>query len=188
MSEIQLFFCTKTSVLQFLPPFAPEFWSREEGSAFPPRVGSPILHARAESGAYSRAPLLLPAFRDGAAAVCLPLPLVLSCDHGWIRSGSVNVRKQQQQQQRTVWLVGLAEVAPPTPSNALLVDQIRSHELLSTSACSPSRSLTLSSLPQGLILPRPGSSRGGIKYDTLVPDVISYRLHAGTFNMPTSYQ
>ena len=24
----------------------------------------------------------------------------LSCDHGWIRSGSVNVRKQQQQQQR----------------------------------------------------------------------------------------
>ena len=23
-----------------------------------------------------------------------------SCDHGWIRSGSVNVRKQQQQQQR----------------------------------------------------------------------------------------
>ena len=25
----------------------------------------------------------------------------LSCDHGWIRSGSVNVRKQQQQQQRT---------------------------------------------------------------------------------------
>ena len=26
----------------------------------------------------------------------------LSCDHGWIRSGSVNVRKQQQQQQRSV--------------------------------------------------------------------------------------
>ena len=24
----------------------------------------------------------------------------LSCDHGWIRSGSVNVRKQQQQQQQ----------------------------------------------------------------------------------------
>ena len=68
--------------------------SREEGSALPPRVGSPILHARAESGAYSRAPLLPPAFRDrdGAAAVCLPLPLV-----------------------RTVWRVGLlAEVAPST--------------------------------------------------------------------------
>ena len=25
----------------------------------------------------------------------------LSCDHGWIRSGSVNVRKQQQQQHNT---------------------------------------------------------------------------------------
>ena len=25
----------------------------------------------------------------------------LSCDHGWIRSGSVNVRKQQQQQSIT---------------------------------------------------------------------------------------
>ena len=130
-------FCTKTSVLQFLPPFAPEFLVSRGGFGSLPCVGSPIFHARAESGAYSRAPLLLPAFRDGAAAVCFPLPLV-----------------------RTVWLVGLAEVAPPTPSNALLADQIRSHELRSTSACSPSRSLTLSSLPQGLVLPRPGSSRG----------------------------
>ena len=26
----------------------------------------------------------------------------LSCDHGWIRSGSVNVRKQQQQQQQHI--------------------------------------------------------------------------------------
>ena len=44
-----------------------------------------------------------------------PVDLVwfrLSCDHGWIRSGSVNVRKQQQQQQqqhrdqsrRDVWM------------------------------------------------------------------------------------
>ena len=36
-----------------------------------------------------------------------PVDLVwfrLSCDHGWIRSGSVNVRKQQQQQQRTGFL------------------------------------------------------------------------------------
>ena len=132
------FFVQKLLSSNFCPRSRLSFWPREEGSAFPPRVGSPILHAGAESGAYSRAPLLLPAFRDGAAAVCLPLPLV-----------------------RTVWLVGLAEVAPPTPSNALLVDQIRSHELRSTSASSPSRSLTLSSLPQGLILPRPGSSRGG---------------------------
>ena len=52
------------------------FWSREEGSTLPPRVGSPILHARAESGAYSRVTLLSLAFRDGAAAICSPLPLV----------------------------------------------------------------------------------------------------------------
>ena len=34
-----------------------------------------------------------------------PVDLVwfrLSCDHGWIRSGSVNVRKQQQQQQLSI--------------------------------------------------------------------------------------
>ena len=34
-----------------------------------------------------------------------PVDLVwfrLSCDHGWIRSGSVNVRKQQQQQQQGI--------------------------------------------------------------------------------------
>ena len=53
------------------------FWSREEDSALPPRVGSPILHARAEFGAYLRAPFFPPAFRDdGAAAVCLSLPSV----------------------------------------------------------------------------------------------------------------
>ena len=36
-----------------------------------------------------------------------PVDLVwfrLSCDHGWIRSGSVNVRKQQQQQLVNQWL------------------------------------------------------------------------------------
>ena len=32
----------------------------------------------------------------------------LSCDHGWIRSGSVNVRKQQQQQQRPNAILFLA--------------------------------------------------------------------------------
>ena len=69
--------------------------------------------------------------------------------------------------------MGLAEVAPPTPSNALLVDQIRSHELRSTSACSPSRSLTLSSLPQGLVLPRPGSSRGGYRSQSNPDDMIT---------------
>ena len=36
---------------------------------------------------------------------------------------------------------------------------IEPHELRPTSACSPSRSLTLASLPQGLVLPRPGGSR-----------------------------
>ena len=37
-----------------------------------------------------------------------PVDLVwfrLSCDHGWIRSGSVNVRKQQQQQQHSCTVV-----------------------------------------------------------------------------------
>ena len=40
------------------------FWSREEGSALPPRVGSPILHARADFDACSRAPFFPAAFRD----------------------------------------------------------------------------------------------------------------------------
>ena len=38
-----------------------------------------------------------------------PVDLVwfrLSCDHGWIRSGSVNVRKQQQQQHLEVKEIG----------------------------------------------------------------------------------
>ena len=42
----------------------------------------------------------------------------LSCDHGWIRSGSVNVRKQQQQQQ---WPMNLIIPISPrfTPYNFL---------------------------------------------------------------------
>ena len=81
----------------FCPRSRLSFWSREEGSALPPRVGSPILHAQAESGAYS------PSYRfpRRCCSSCLPLPLV-----------------------RPVWLVGLAKVAPSTPSSALLVDQI----------------------------------------------------------------
>ena len=38
-----------------------------------------------------------------------PVDLVwfrLSCDHGWIRSGSVNVRKQQQQQHVSIFVAG----------------------------------------------------------------------------------
>ena len=44
-----------------------------------------------------------------------PLDLVwfrLSCDHGWIRSGSVNVRKQQQQQHTKLLLS--FDIHPPT--------------------------------------------------------------------------
>ena len=37
---------------------------------------------------------------------------------------------------------------------------VKPHELRPTSACSPSRSLTLASLPEGLVPPRPGGSRG----------------------------
>ena len=39
----------------------------------------------------------------------------LSCDHGWIRSGSINVRKQQQQQQQHV------QVHITIPKNRLLI-------------------------------------------------------------------
>ena len=48
-----------------------------------------------------------------------PVDLVwfrLSCDHGWIRSGSVNVRKQQQQQQRALSPRATSAVTPDTPS------------------------------------------------------------------------
>ena len=50
-----------------------------------------------------------------------PVDLVwfrLSCDHGWIRSGSVNVRKQQQQQQsgsRYFYLPLNYDYCPPSP-------------------------------------------------------------------------
>ena len=39
--------------------------SRETGSAVPSRFSPIILHTQAESGVYSRVPLLPPAFRDG---------------------------------------------------------------------------------------------------------------------------
>ena len=42
--------------------------SRETGSPYPYSVSSLILHTQAESGAYSRAHLLPPAFRDGVAS------------------------------------------------------------------------------------------------------------------------
>ena len=43
-------------------------WSRETGSAVPSRVSLLILHAQAESGAYSRTPLFPPAFHHGVVS------------------------------------------------------------------------------------------------------------------------
>ena len=39
-------------------------WARETGSAVPSRISQLVLHTQVESGAYSRAPLLPPTFRD----------------------------------------------------------------------------------------------------------------------------
>ena len=53
--------------------------------------------------------LALPFLYAFHAHLRFPVDLVwfrLSCDHGWIRSGSVNVRKQQQQQQPDVVTLG----------------------------------------------------------------------------------
>ena len=61
------------------------FCSRDVGSAVPPRVAPSIFRLRGESGAYSQAPLLPPAFRGGAVLYCavlyckpvlMPWPLV----------------------------------------------------------------------------------------------------------------
>ena len=43
-------------------------WSHETGSAVPSRVSPLILHAQAESGAYSQASLFPPAFRHGVVS------------------------------------------------------------------------------------------------------------------------
>ena len=43
-------------------------WSRETGSAILSHVSRLILHAQAESGAYSRAPPFPPAFRHGVVS------------------------------------------------------------------------------------------------------------------------
>ena len=68
------------------------FCSHGIGSAVPPRVAPPIFRLRGESGAYSQAPLLSPAFRGGTP-VLVSWPLV-----------------------RTVWLVNSTGSAPPMPS------------------------------------------------------------------------
>ena len=46
-------------------------WSREVSSAVPPRITPPIFRSQSESGAYSRASLLRPAFRGGAPVLML---------------------------------------------------------------------------------------------------------------------
>ena len=46
------------------------FCSRDVGSAVPPRVAPSIFRLRGESGAYSQAPLLPPAFRGGTVLYC----------------------------------------------------------------------------------------------------------------------
>ena len=51
--ETNIFPCPRSSL---------RIWSRETGSAVPSRVSPLILHAQAESGAYSRAPLFPPRF------------------------------------------------------------------------------------------------------------------------------
>ena len=50
-------------------------WSREIISAFPSRVSPLILPTQAGDGAYSRAPLLPPAFRDNVRKIFFPLSL-----------------------------------------------------------------------------------------------------------------
>ena len=72
-----------------------------------------------------------------------PVDLVwfrLSCDHGWIRSGSVNVRKQQQQQQQQQPFYGL-DVCPGWYLRPLLcspnVKLLMQHHLLQDSQAFP---------------------------------------------------
>ena len=50
------------------PHSRPRIWSRGTVSAVPSRVSPLILHAQAESGAYSRTPLFSPAFHHGVVS------------------------------------------------------------------------------------------------------------------------
>ena len=61
-----------------------------------------------------------------------PVDLVwfrLSCDHGWIRSGSVNVRKQQQQQQHN------RAIRPCHPSHSMPLALILPRVCVCMSVC-----------------------------------------------------
>ena len=53
----------------------------------------------------------------------------LSCDHGWIRSGSVNVRKQQQQQQSAMVRCMCTSRDSVLCARALLLHAVLSDEL-----------------------------------------------------------
>ena len=66
-------FCDFFNLLPSLSPFLPCICSRDVGSAVSPRVAPSIFRLRGESGAYSQAPLLPPAFRGGAVLYCTVL-------------------------------------------------------------------------------------------------------------------
>ena len=86
----------------------------------------------------------------------------LSCDHGWIRSGSVNVRKQQQQQQHN------RAIRPCHPSHYMPLALIL-----------PKGGLCVGVWVCGCFLP---ISSGHQVHWVYQP------VSCGTFNMPTSYQ
>ena len=79
----------------------------------------------------------------------------LSCDHGWIRSGSVNVRKQQQQQTTTTTPV-------PAPARPRPLDRPRPRYRLPSHLRLQSRPRPRSLLPAPRIRLPP-------RYDALVP-------------------
>ena len=76
-------FLSATFSISFLPypRSCLVFCSRDVGSAVPPRVAPSIFRLRDESGAYSQALLLPPAFRGGAVRYCTVLycaPVLMS--------------------------------------------------------------------------------------------------------------
>ena len=70
-----MFLLSATFPVSFLPypRSCLVFCSRDVGSAVPPRVAPSIFRLRGESGAYSQALLLPPAFRGGGVLYCAVL-------------------------------------------------------------------------------------------------------------------
>ena len=67
-----------------------------------------------------------------------PVDLVwfrLSCDHGWIRSGSVNVRKQQQQQLQTQFLDRRKSFGTRVPCPTCITSKTSQHPTLLIERC-----------------------------------------------------